>query len=178
MSTGTVYGALEGRDIAIVDRNTWEMDVGLFAFGVLQRLFFYWYFGVVDDRKKPGANDPVSIALLHLSILAAVYTIRQSFLKEWVKYRGKRVVSELCYVILPRQGNGRLSRMMRTILETEARENDRLRAPPVFIEDSHKDLFLHESWGIDCSNPQFWDVRDRSATRGSVTATGEVHLHV
>ncbi len=164
-STDTVYGALEGRDASIVDRNTWEMDIGLCIFGIVLRLYFFWYFKIIDDQGNERASDPVSIALLHLSIVAVVYTIRQSYLKDWVKYRGKRVSSELCYLTRPHRGSDRLARIMRTIINTEADEKDRAWMPPVFIGATNEDLFLHETWGIDCSNPQKWKVAQHSSVK-------------
>ncbi len=74
-SIDTVYGALEGRDDFVIDRNVFEMDIFLFCVGIAIRIFIYHYFGIISKRVDPEGSDPVSIALLHLSILAAIYNL-------------------------------------------------------------------------------------------------------
>ncbi len=159
-SIDTVYGALEGRDDFVIDRNVFEMDIFLFIIGITMRQYIIHYFNIISNRLDPGASDPVSIALLHLAILAAMYTIRQSYLKEWFKYRGKRVSSELCYLTFPLRGKTGLSRLLRKTMETEGFEDKRDVVPPVFIGKTNEDLFLNEVWGIDCKDSKNWDEEE------------------
>ncbi len=157
-SIDTVYGALERRDDFVIDRNVFEMDIGLFVIGIAIRQFIIHYFGIVTNPLESRASDPVSICLLHLSILAALYTIRQSYLKDWFKYKGKRVSSELCYLTLPHRGLTRLSELLRKIVGAEGFEEKRDVVPPVFIGNTNEDLFLNAVWGIDCKNPEIWKI--------------------
>ncbi len=96
-STYTVHAALVGRDEFVINQIMLEMDICMSFIAIAMRQFNIPYFSITTGQLDPRASDAVSIALLHLSILAALYTIRQSCLKDWFKYKGKRVSSERCY---------------------------------------------------------------------------------
>ncbi len=119
-SIDTVYGALEGRDDFVINRNMFEMDMCLLFIGIATRQFIIHYFSITADKLDTRASDAVSIALLHLSILAALYRIKLSYLKDWFIYKGKRVSSERCYHALPNTNNCLLSSLLRRIVHSES----------------------------------------------------------